>query len=600
MATDIQKPNLDELTQVIDSENENNNNEIQNIAESEGYDLTEVYNDGAKIEAPSGGKSFVDQMMFDYLKRKEEVNAIKDNYQEGNIGMIEALGVSAVKKAMLVPDLVGNSILSVLDFGYKNAVVKPAAVLDTGFTWLMPEKAKAMNDAYDGFSQATGDKLANWWGNSQAAQDGVKAATESWKKYTAWGDANPNDKRLLEAVIDIPLFFWPAGKAVVTGVTAGKTSVFTPIAKTLDNKNVQNVLDQPGRSAKNQKRLAGLQTDRQTYDELYAMLNFGKSPINKDNQRRVTSEGFFSQRTTINYNQYEKEYMDTLLATGVSGYKNPTKNNAIISDALETEAKSLLKILQKKSNQVPIPWASTRKTIRAELDKLKLNPMYQGKQQQEAIESQLALLYRILDDEGFKGTPEGLIKLRQAFDNMNLNYKSGASFDGTLPINALDDSTRVIRQTLNKIVGDRIPTGNVSSSLKKQTYMYNGLDDILPALKEDGWSAIQRSWKNVAGAIGLKMDFNRIMAVAFGASAYGMASMGVAAVGVGATVMAGVGVGVAVQTVTTKRALGMLLTQIDKAIKVGKNPNVVQALSYDRATIKKLFDRKIQKDDEGV
>ena len=128
--------------------------------------------------------------------------------------------------------------------------------------------------------------------------------------------------------------------------------------------------------------------------------------------------------------------------------------------------------------------------------------------------------------------------------------------------------------------------------------MYNGLDDILPALKEDGWSAIQRSWKNVASAIGLKMDFNRIMAVAFGASAYGMASMGVAAVGAGATVMAGVGVGVAVQTVTTKRALGMLLTQIDKAIKVAKNPNVVQALSYDRATIKALFDRKIQKEQE--
>ena len=592
-----QIPNLDELTQVIDSENINEN-PLPEITETEGYDLTEVYNDSAEIVAPSGGRSFIDQMMFDYLKREEEVNAVKDSYQKGNIGMIEALGVSSVKKAMLVPDLVGNAILTTLDFGYENAVKKPAAVLETGFTWLMPETAKNMNDAVDGFSAATGKKLAEWWGNSQAAQDGVQAATETFEKYTAWGDANPDDKRLLEAIVDIPLFFWPPGKAVTTGVSAGKTSVFTPIAKTLDNKNVQNVLDLPGKSAKNQKRLAGLQTDRQTYDELFAMLNFGKSPINKDNQRRVTSEGFFSQRTTINYNLYEKEYMDTLIAAGVSGYKNPTKNNEIISNALEIEGKSLLKILQKPSNKLPITWDSTRKTIRAELDQLKLNPMYQGKQQQEAIESQLALLYRILDDNGFKGTPEGLIKLRQAFDNMNLNYKSGAKFDGTLPINALDDSTRVIRQTLNKIVGDRLPNEKVAASLKKQTYMYNGLDDILPALKEDGWSAIQRSWKNVAGAIGLKMDFNRIMAVAFGASAYGMASMGVAAVGVGATVMAGVGVGVAVQTVTTKRALGMLLTQIDKAIKVGKNPNVVSALSYDRATIKALFDRKIQKEQE--
>lgn len=598
MATDIQIPNLDELIQVIDSENENNNNKIQTIAESEGYDLTEVYNDGAKIEAPSGGKSFIDQMMFDYLKREKEVKAIKDSYQEGNIGMMQALGVSSVKKAMLVPDLVGNAILTTLDFGYQNAVVKPAAVLDKGFTYLMPETAKNMNDAYDGFSAKTGKKLAEWWGKSQAAQDGVQAATESFEKYTAWGDANPDDRRLLEAIVDIPLFFWPVGKAVTTGVKAGTTSIFTPIAKTLDNKNVQNVLDIPGQSAKNQKRLAGLQVNRQKYDELFAMLNFGKSPINKENQRRVTSEGRFSQRTTINYNDFEKEYMDTLLATGASGYKNPTKNNEIISNALETEAKTLLRTLQKKSNQVPIPWVSTRKTIRDELDKLKLNPMYQGQQQQEAIESQLALLYRILDEQGFKGTPEGHIKLRQAFDNMNLNYKSGASFDGTLPINALDDSTRVIRQTLNKIVGDRLPDEKVAASLKKQTFMYNGLDDILPALKEDGWSSIQRSWKNVASAIGLKMDFNRLMAVAFGGSAYAMASMGVAAVGVGTAVGVGIGAGVAIQTVTTKRALGMLLTQMDKVIKTAKNPNVVSALSYDRATIKALFDRKIQKEQE--
>jgi hypothetical protein len=42
----------------------------------------------------------------------------------------------------------------------------------------------------------------------------------------------------------------------------------------------------------------------------------------------------------------------------------------------------------------------------------------------------------------------------------------------------------------------------------------------------------------------------------------------------------------------------MLLTQMDKVIKTGKNPNVVSALSYDRATIKALFDRKIQKEQE--
>ena len=91
------------------------------------------------------------------------------------------------------------------------------------------------------------------------------------------------------------------------------------------------------------------------------------------------------------------------------------------------------------------------------------------------------------------------------------------------------------------------------------------------------------------------------MAIAFGASAYGMASLGVAGVGVAAGALGGVGIGIAIQTRTTKRALGMLLSIIDKAIKVGTNPNTVKALSYDRAAIKELFERPIEdREDPGV
>ena len=79
-----QIPNLDELTQVIDSENINET-PLTEITESEGYDLTEVYNDSAEIVAPSGGRSFIDQMMFDYLKREKEVNAIKEWAESGNV-----------------------------------------------------------------------------------------------------------------------------------------------------------------------------------------------------------------------------------------------------------------------------------------------------------------------------------------------------------------------------------------------------------------------------------------------------------------------------------------------------------------------------------
>ena len=99
---------------------------------------------------------------------------------------------------------------------------------------------------------------------------------------------------------------------------------------------------------------------------------------------------------------------------------------------------------------------------------------------------------------------------------------------------------------------------------------------------------------------GLKMDYNRMMAVAFGGSAYGAAAM------TGASLMAAVGgagtafmAAVALQTRATKIVLGKTLALMDKAIALpGANPNIVKALSSDRAAIAELFKRPIEKAEE--
>lgn len=579
MAETNQQLDLDTLIEVIDTDN--NNQQTDNIDYTSELQLTEVYNDN-QIPNAVGKKSFIDQLVSDYYKREKEFQTSQAAYQKGEIGGLRNFAVGEVKKAMLIPDTVGNAIFSVLDFGYKNVIQRPASVLESGVEWLMPGSTQKMEDAVDGFSKASGDKLAQWYAKSPAAQQGIQMAVESKEKYDEWCKNNPNDCMALEAAIDIPLFFWPAGKAIT--IAPKNAITHTPFEE----------------MAKTQKYLLGKQEMRVKYDDLWAMLNF-KNRINKDNQRRVTQEGSLTRMTTINYNPYEKEYMDALMKVGVKGTANPTKNNQIISNALETEAKSLALLLSKNDAKIPIPWGQTKARLRTEIDKLLLNPMYQTTQQKNTIEAQLELLYKYLDNGNYKGTPQGILQLRQFFDKQNIDYKRGANLDGTIPINALDDSTRVIRQTLNQIVSERVPNAKVTESLKKQTYMYNGLDDILPALQNDAWSAVQRTWKNAASLIGIKMDFNRLMAIAFGASAYGMASLGVAGVGVAAGALGGVGLGIAIQTRTTKRALGKLLSIIDQAIKVGANPNTVKALSYDRAAIKELFERPIEdREDPGV
>ena len=164
----------------------------------------------------------------------------------------------------------------------------------------------------------------------------------------------------------------------------------------------------------------------------------------------------------------------------------------------------------------------------------------------------------------------------------------------------MDESVRVIRTALNDIVAAKLPNTPVKELLGVQSTMYKARDLILPALKSDAKHSLQRVWKNLSTGIGVKMDYNRMMAVTFGGSAYGAAEM------TGASFMAAVGFGgttfmaaVALQTRATKIALGKTLALMDKAIALpGANPNVVKALSSDRAAIAELFKRPIEKAEE--
>ena len=557
--------------------NENDNLDIPElpVEDSQANDrYTLIYDDDVNINIP-GDKSFIDGVVSDFFKRSNEVQKSREMFASGEITLPEHAFQSAAKGSMLAFDVVGGAIVKTL-----GTVWDGIEMAEDGLRMIIPDE---MEESIDGWSQDQAKKLTHWWKNSQAAQDGVAAAIKGVKDYGIWKEENPRAAMNLESIVDVALFWLPYGK--VNPWKGKNTSVFEkPAASMLT--------------------IAEKQGGRQRYDQIWAQLNY-KNSINEQNIARVTNEGnlvpAFPKVQTINYNQYEKELMDLLIANGFKGRKSPTANNELINHSIERYSKQLLGDLKKiPAMKKPIPWNQTQANLSSKLDDLIENsPIYKNNPaMQKVIKENLNRINKILADEKFAGTPLGVFRLRQAFDEFVRTNKGAGKLDGTGLYNAMDDSVRVIRTELNNIVAVNAEGTAVKDLLRKQELLYKARGMILPAVQADSKKAIQRVWKNLSNAIGLKMDYNRTMAVAFGASAYGIAGQSL-----GYTAMAAVGIagggymaGVAVQTRITKIALGKTLALMDKAMKTpGANPEIVKALSIDRAAIKELFNRPIEK-----
>jgi TfoX/Sxy family transcriptional regulator of competence genes len=532
---------------------------------------TTTFNDNDEIIA-KGDKSFIDRMQESFYKRVDKVQKSREMFANKEITLPEHVFHSYAQGGMLLLDTAGNAIIE--------GVQETWDALDyaeNGLRWIMPD---GMEETLDNFDKRTANNLTKWWENSPSAEAARKAATSGAGKYKKWAKENPRAAANFESVVDIALIFATPGRLI-----PWKGKEKTVFKTTSDN----------------QFYLAGQQATRNKYDKLWTQLH-GKDRINEKNISRVTVDGL-SRTQTINYNAFEKELMDTLFSNGVTKKNRPSQNSEAMTKGINKWGSKLrLQITQAGGgSQKPVPWTEVKSTLEKNIDELiESNPIFAEASQQATIRANLQRLQKLIDDNNFKGNPLGIFELRQAYDDFVRSTAKAGSLDGSVNKTAMDESVRVIRTTLNDIVAAKLPNTPVKESLRTQSLLYEGRSLILPAVQLDAKHAIQNAWKNIANAIHVKMDYNRIMAVAFGGSAYGAAAMtgasAIAAVGIGGTALFAA---VAIQSRATKIALGQTLKYMDQVIGMpGANPNVVKALSADRAIIKELFQRPIENQDK--
>lgn len=527
----------------------------------------------------AGDKSFWDRTIADLYKRVDQVQESREKFANKEITLPEHVLHSFGKGgAGTASDLIFNVVAETIDETW-DGIENTSNFIEPGFRMILP---KGVENTLDATDKRIVDMLTKWWNNSTGAEAGRKAIDGGVKMYEAWKEKNPRAAMNLESILDIGVIFAPVGKVIPWGKGKPERTIFQ-------------------KSSDNNLRLAGLQGTRNKYDKLHHQL-YGKQAINDNNIGRVTNEGI-GRVQTINYNQFELDFMDTLLANGVKNGANPTQNNAAITVALEGYAKQLKNEIVKAGSgaKAPIPWTEVKSSLTKKIDDLiDSNPIFSEAGQQTVIRQNLERIFKLIDEGKHKGNALGVFELRQSYDDFIRRNAKAGKLDASVNKTAMDESVKVIRTALNDIVAAKLPNTPVKELLGVQSTMYRARELILPALQADAKHAIQRVWKNLNSGIGIKMDYNRMMAVAFGGTAYGAAAM------TGASLMAAVGGGgtaflaaVALQTRATKIVLGKTLALMDKAIALpGANPNVVKALSSDRAAIAELFKRPIEKQEE--
>lgn len=172
-------------------------------------------------------------------------------------------------------------------------------------------------------------------------------------------------------------------------------------------------------------------------------------------------------------------------------------NENIVKNGLSKEAENLKSYLQ--NNDVPIPDDTIINAFSDVKNNLAKNPYVVGNGEKAAevtVNNAMDILQK------HPQTASGLLEARKEFDRFVEKQKPNVFGDGAeTPVKA---AVLEVRQTINNMIGDAVPHGNVLKSLEKQTHMYRAIDNISAKRAAEAKSRISRFAQKTSKAVGLK------------------------------------------------------------------------------------------------
>ena len=512
----------------------------------EGFEYSEDTSPKVDEEEKSMIPDFLLELGKNWEERTRLVEESKQDYEAGKINFLEYTTQTAGKGAAgRVLDLGGAAISGALD----------------GVSFLIPDSIEKpmLNTIKEGWDAVI---------NTEWGQEATNKAKEGVEAYGKWKEANPQNAKTFESVVNVGLLFAP----IKTRKQASPVPSFERTGQQVIRKGIT-------------------QEKATSMNQVQNML-FPNITEEMAKKGRVKESGIFR---IAKYTPASKEFgliNEVRKVPKIKPSRSAFYNLEKIRDEAIRESKTLEKSLEK--SKVFFPKSATKARLEQEVQKLlKENTFIAGDAQiMNTIKLNLAKAKEIIDAN--PSTPSGLLNARREFDAALLN-KMPTVFDAQKQT-IFSESSKLVRNTLNSMINEKVPSAYVKQSLAKQSNLYSARDMLAPIATKQNRTGLGRLYQNLSRVIGFKMDLNRIMAVLGATSAFAVSSYLLGGF-TGGLAIGGLAYGTSrlLTSPKTKKAVGQLIKYTNEAIQTSTNPQMIKQLRADRAFLQDLLELSSEK-----
>jgi len=427
-------------------------------------------------------------------------------------------------------------------------------------------------------------------GETAVGQEGLKALKKGVGHWKRFENKYPEYAKIIGGGVNLGLLFTPLGKKK-TDLEPRTTNTYTGtyVLGTLEEAAEKQI------ATTARKRVDNLLQPDKTTDRIKDIKNISRTGKNLGDKRGILG----LQR--IQENEFEL-FRNNLVANigGVIG-KDTIVNTA---NAVRVHNKKKAQTLMDDLDNTNISWnfpQGTQKELRARVDELLKDKNYikANPNTNALVEGTLETAFREIAK--LDKTPAGLLRARQKFDEIIKKQLSDSAFDPTT-MNPTNDAANAVRKAINDLVDSRVSSTNVKvkQSLKEQHALWNAQNILdIKAVKE-GNNRISQIFQNLSPIVDGQLALNRTIAVFGGMSAFSAVQfLALPIAGVGIAYGAGLALTSGVLSLSGKRALGSILSNIDKGLRISSNENMLRQLKLDRAYIIDLMKQPLTKEDES-
>lgn len=533
------------------------------------------------IEGGENTPNYLEQIIQNFDTRMEEGNQTMIDYQTGNLD--GRTGFAPLDKTIGRTQRnlqIGGKV--VMGTAMDTIGVGIGATAD-GISWAIP----------DVIEEPVKDVLSRSWSwvmgtkKGQEAQEALDGGVETYNKFK---EKNPQAAKTFESVVNIGLMLTPY-KAKV-GPVQGATKEF------VGPQQVQNIGSKLMYGASSAALRTGkAKADATKFEKIETLLS---PPLDSKNVKKLGPDGapLLKESTlfrgpTIKATASESQVIDHLVKmNGIKPSKGATYNKIVIDKSqqkLNNEVSKILTQYSKGNNTLEIPiyqvTNNIENSLKATLDKL--TTLKGNKQVEELIDKYTKAAKEYLDNND--KTPQGVHKARVEFDRL-INAEISAKVLNPESVGLTSTIARSVRDGMNKSVDEVIPFSNsIAARRAAQTNNYKAIDMLAVKIPKEGNRLVS-----------VFQNLNRVNKTrASAASAAVLLGTGVSTPAIWTTI-AGVAGAVTLASAgpfllkgalspKTRKALGVTLREIDRALAITRNNAMLKQLKLDRVFITDLL-----------